>query len=185
MAYRKTEKVLAQLEAKRSGLIAAAIDVIEKVGLDGLTTDLVAERAGVASGLLYRYFPDKTELLAAAVAQCLERDLTAMKAASNTFSPADALSNSISTLASRWVLNYRTISQIGRFPAYREGVRRELARLIRASDAVESPAILASVVYGALFEAAGHIRPRDEPALCAAVLRACGVKVPARAGAVA
>jgi hypothetical protein len=77
------------------------------------------------------------------------------------------------------------MAHIGRFPAYREGVRRELARLIRASDAVESPAILAAVVYGALFEAAGHIRPRDETALCAAVLRACGVKVDKRAGVTA
>jgi AcrR family transcriptional regulator len=180
MAYRKTEKVLAQLEAKRAGLIAAAIDVIEKVGLDGLTTDLVCERAGVAAGLLYRYFPDKTELLAAAVAQCLERDLTAMKLQSNT----DGLPGAVSALASRLVLNYRYMSHIGRFPAYREGIRRELARLIRASDATESPALLACIVYGALFEAAGHIRPRDEPALCAAMLRACGVKVAARAGAV-
>lgn len=180
MAYRKTEKVLAQLEAKRAGLIAAAIDVIEKVGLDGLTTDLVCERAGVAAGLLYRYFPDKTELLAAAVAQCLERDLTAMKAASNT----GDLAGAVAALASRMVSNYRIVSQIGRFPAYREGIRRELARLIRASEAAESPAILAAAVYGALFEAAGTIRPRDEPVLCAAVLRACGVKVAARAGAV-
>jgi len=176
MAYRKTEKVLAQLEAKRNSLIASAIDVIEKVGLDGLTTDLVCERAGVAAGLLYRYFPDKTELLAAVVAQCLERDLTAMR--------EQSITGAVSILASRWVSNYRVISQIGRFPAYREGIRRELARLIRASEAAESPAILASVAYGALFEAAGHIRPRDEQALCAAVLRACGVKVAARAGAV-
>lgn len=180
MAYRKTEKVLAQLEAKRNSLIASAIDVIEKVGLDGLTTDLVCERAGVAAGLLYRYFPDKTELLAAVVAQCLERDLAAMKEYSNT----SGLPGAISALASRWVSNYRVVSQIGRFPAYREGVRRELARLIRASDATESPAILAAAAYGALFEATGTIRPRDEPALCAAVLRLVGVKVAARAGAV-
>lgn len=180
MAYRKTEKVLAQLEAKRSGLIAAAIDVIEKVGLDGLTTDGVCERAGVAAGLLYRYFPDKTELIAAAVAQCLERDLTAMKEQSNT----DGLVGAVSALTSRLVLNYRYMSHIGRFPAYREGIRRELARLIRASEVSEPAPILAAVVYGALFEAAGYIRPRDEPALCAAVLRLVGVKVDKRAGTV-
>ena len=181
MAYRKTEKVLAQLEAKRSALIAAALDVIEKVGLDGLTTDLVAERAGVAAGLLYRYFPDKTELLAAAVAQCLERDLTAMKEASNTAGLPDA----VAVLASRMVINYRIVSQISRFPAYREGIRRELARLIRAdgSDAAEQPALLAAAAYGALFEAAGYIRPRDEPALSAVILRLVGAKVTKRAGA--
>lgn len=176
MAYRKTEKVLAQLEAKRAGLIAAAIDVISKVGLDALTTDLVCERAGVAAGLLYRYFPDKTELLAAAVAQCLERDLTAMK--------GQSITDAVAILASRWVSNYRVVSQIGRFPAYREGIRRELARLIRAAetDAAEPATVLAAAAYGALFEGAGHIRPRDEPALCAGVLRLVGVKVGKRAG---
>jgi AcrR family transcriptional regulator len=180
MVYRKTEKVLAQIEAKRNSIIASAIDVIGKSGMDGLTTDAVAERAGISNGLIYNYFPDKTELLAAAVAQCLERDLAAMKEQSNT----DGLPGAVSVLASRWVLNYRVISHIGRFPAYREGIRRELARLIRASEATESSALLASVVYGALFEAASYIRPRDEPALCAAVLRAVGVKVGTRAGAV-
>ena len=179
MAYRKTEKVLAQLEAKRAGLIAASIDVIEKHGLDGLTTDLVCERAGVAAGLLYRYFPDKTELLAAVVAHWLERDLAAMKEASNT----DGMRGAVSALCARWVINYRIVSQIGRFPAYREGIRREFARLIRATEAAEPAAILAAAAYGALFEGAGHIRPRDEPALCAAVLRACGVKVAGKVGA--
>jgi len=102
VAYRKTEKVLAQLEAKRNSIIASAIDVIGKSGMDGLTTDAVAERAGISNGLIYNYFPDKTELLAAVVAKCLERDLAAMKEASIT----GDLPGAISALASRLVLNY-------------------------------------------------------------------------------
>jgi AcrR family transcriptional regulator len=73
MAYRKTEKVLANLEARRNSILASAIDVIAKSGMEGLTTDAVAARAGVAAGLMYNYFPDKTELVAAVFAKLLAR----------------------------------------------------------------------------------------------------------------
>jgi len=69
MAYRKTEKVLANLEARRNSILASAIDVIARSGMDGLTTDAVAARAGIAAGLMYKYFPDKTELVAAVFAK--------------------------------------------------------------------------------------------------------------------
>src|SRR6267154_4745113 len=81
MVYRKTEKVLAQLEARRNSIVASAIDVIAKSGMEGCTTDLVAKRADIANGLMYHYFPDKTELLAAVTAHVLARDIVAMQEA--------------------------------------------------------------------------------------------------------
>lgn len=178
MAYRKTEKVLAQLEAKRNSFIAAAIDVIAKSGMEGLTTDAVAARADVADGLLYKYFPDKTELLAAVVHHVLARDLAAMRGAIGNSSPHDALETSLALLFTRASSNYRVMAAISQMPVYREGMRRELARLIRATGA-ETPPLLAAIAYGALFEAAGSYRPKDEPALTASLLRAFGVRVSA------
>src|SRR5258707_14208662 len=81
MAYRKTEKVLASMEARRNSILASAIDVITKSGMEGLTTDAVAERAGIAAGLTYSYFADKDELIAAVIAHLLARDVAAMKGA--------------------------------------------------------------------------------------------------------
>lgn len=176
MAYRKTEKVLAQLEAKRAGIIAAALDVIEKGGLEALVLDNVAARAEIAVGLIYRYFPDKTELLAAAVAQLLARDLAAMR-------EAGTLEKGISFLITRLRLGYRLMSTIGQQPAYREGIRTELARLIRATEPAESAALLAAAAYGAIFEAAGYVRPRDEATLALVVLKAIGVPVRRKAAA--
>jgi hypothetical protein len=43
MAYRKTEKVLAQMQARRRAILNAAISIIAKRGLDGLTTDEIVE----------------------------------------------------------------------------------------------------------------------------------------------
>src|SRR5580704_8238681 len=81
MAYRETEKTRAQAQAKRNTIIASAIDVIARAGMDGLTTDAVAARAGIANGLMYKYFPDKAELVAAVFAKLLARDLETVRAA--------------------------------------------------------------------------------------------------------
>lgn len=40
-------------------MLSATAELIDEVGYDGLTTTLIAERAGVAVGSLYQFFPDK------------------------------------------------------------------------------------------------------------------------------
>ncbi|MBB4864878.1 AcrR family transcriptional regulator [Pseudomonas nitritireducens] len=52
---RALEKVDLILEASRQ--------LLERDGLDGFTTDSVAERAGVSVGTLYQYFPNKQRIL--------------------------------------------------------------------------------------------------------------------------
>lgn len=45
-------------------ILATAAAVLEDVGWDGLTTNLVAQRAGVGIQSLYRYFPNKLSIVA-------------------------------------------------------------------------------------------------------------------------
>ncbi len=45
-------------------ILATAAVVLDEVGWDGLTTNLVAERAGVGVQTLYRYFPNKLSIVA-------------------------------------------------------------------------------------------------------------------------
>ena len=40
-------------------MLGACADLVEEVGYDKVTTTLIAERAGVAVGSLYQFFPDK------------------------------------------------------------------------------------------------------------------------------
>jgi len=49
--------------------------------MEGLTTDAVAERAGVATGLMYNIFPRQDELIATLTAQLLARISQAMRKA--------------------------------------------------------------------------------------------------------
>lgn len=48
-------------------LIAAVIEVMGKAGLEGCTVPAVAKQAGVAVGTIYRRYPDKEALIAAAI----------------------------------------------------------------------------------------------------------------------
>jgi AcrR family transcriptional regulator len=53
-------------------LLDVAEEVFEEVGFDAATTNLVAARAGVPVGTLYRWFPDKTALAEALADRYLE-----------------------------------------------------------------------------------------------------------------
>jgi len=52
----------ARSAARVEHLLDVAEEVFEEVGYDAATTNLVASRAGVPVGTLYRWFPDKSAL---------------------------------------------------------------------------------------------------------------------------
>src|SRR5215475_8730231 len=68
MAYRRTENVARRLAARRAAILAAAADAAAEGGMAAVQIASVAERAGIAAGTVYRYFPSKAELVAALVA---------------------------------------------------------------------------------------------------------------------
>lgn len=51
--------------ARVARMLDACAELIDEVGYDGLTTTLLAERAGVAIGTVYQFFPDKRAVVAA------------------------------------------------------------------------------------------------------------------------
>lgn len=53
--------------SRRDEVLQAALDLLDEVGLDALTTRRLAERLGVRPGALYRHFASKSELLGAMV----------------------------------------------------------------------------------------------------------------------
>src|SRR3954464_12978376 len=56
-------------------VLEATARVLVKRGFDGLTTNLVAETAGISIGSLYQYFPNKAALVGALIEQHVE-DIT-------------------------------------------------------------------------------------------------------------
>ncbi|GAB3286391.1 TetR family transcriptional regulator [Parasphingorhabdus pacifica] len=54
-------------------MLEACAQLIDEVGYDGLTTTLIAERAGVAVGSLYQFFPDKRAVVQELTQRNLDR----------------------------------------------------------------------------------------------------------------
>jgi TetR/AcrR family transcriptional regulator, repressor of fatR-cypB operon len=51
------------IDDKRARILAAALDLFEKRGFDGVAVPEIARAAGVATGTIYRYFRTKEELV--------------------------------------------------------------------------------------------------------------------------
>jgi AcrR family transcriptional regulator len=100
MAYRRTENVIRRLEARHDAILAAAAALVAEAGINAVQIAPVAERAGIAAGTVYRYFPSKTELVAALVADVSEREIGAMRRAADAApGPLSALAATLTTFA--------------------------------------------------------------------------------------
>ncbi|NJC73981.1 TetR/AcrR family transcriptional regulator [Planosporangium thailandense] len=53
-------------------MLDACAELVDELGYDGLTTTLLAERAGVAIGSVYQFFPDKRAVVQALTMRNLE-----------------------------------------------------------------------------------------------------------------
>jgi AcrR family transcriptional regulator len=102
MAYRRTENVARRLAARHAAIVAAACAAAADGGMAAVQIAPVAARAGVAAGTVYRYFPSKTELVAALVAALSARESAAIeRAAKAAPGPLSALAAAIVTFAAR------------------------------------------------------------------------------------
>jgi AcrR family transcriptional regulator len=207
MPYRRTENVVRKLAARHDAIVAAACEVAAEGGMAAVQIAPVAERAGIATGTVYRYFPSKTELVAALVAVLAEREMAALESAANAApGPLSALAAAIATFAARALANRRLAFALIAEPvepeidraraAYRQALAAEVEKLIRrALDAGRLPdqdaALAAAALLGALIAAlivphapavpddSGQVRARVQM-LTLFALRALGV-VDARA----
>jgi AcrR family transcriptional regulator len=80
-------------------LLDVAAMVFEEVGYDAATTNLVAARAGVPVGTLYRWFPDKGALAEALTDRYLDHLVTVSNELLNQIEPAEHIGEFL-----RWVL---------------------------------------------------------------------------------
>ena len=81
MPYRRTANVVRKLAARHDAILAAACEAAAEGGMAAVQIAPVAARAGIATGTVYRYFPSKTELVAALVAALCEREVGALEGA--------------------------------------------------------------------------------------------------------
>jgi len=169
MPYRQTANVVRKLAARHEAILAAAHDAAAEGGMAAVHIASVAERAGVAAGTIYRYFPSKTELVTALVAALSERELAALDAAATAApGPLSALAAAITTFAARALARRRLAFALIAEPvepdvdaarsAYRQRLAAKFEMLTRAALTSghlpdQDAALAARALLGALIEA--------------------------------
>jgi AcrR family transcriptional regulator len=183
MVYRRTENVARHLAERREAIVAAARALAAESGMAAVQIAPVAARAGVAAGTVYRYFPSKTELVAAVMAVS-KREIAAVRAAADAApGPLSALAAAVTTFAARALHQRRLAWAVIAEPvdpeidalrlAYREALvaelERRIAAAVRAGHVPEQDARLtAPALVGALIEGLiGPLAP-DAPNTAAA-----------------
>jgi AcrR family transcriptional regulator len=205
MAYRRTERVLKHLAARHDAIIAAARLIAAESGLGAVQILPVAERAGIAAGTVYRYFPAKADLVEALIGSVSGREIAAVREAADAApGPLSALAAGLVTFAARAMRNRRLAWAVSGEPvdaaidglrfAARKALAAEIETRIRAAIAgghlpEQDTAVAAAALVGVLLEGLiGPLAPlvatdklrENVQALTLLALRALGV-VDARA----
>ena len=211
MPYRRTENVVRRLAARERGIVEAAVALAGEGGLQAVQIAAVAERASIAAGTVYRYFPSKYDLVAEVVADVAARELNAMQAAADAApGPLSALAAGIATFAARALAERRLAWAVIGEPVdpdvdalrldFRQSLAAELEKRIDAAvtrsllpeqDAqTTAPALIGAIVEGLLgplalkYEEAAAARAAVQNATVLA-LRALGIVDPRARGLVA
>jgi AcrR family transcriptional regulator len=171
MPYRRTANVARKLAARHDAILAAACEAAAEGGMAAVQIAPVAARAGIATGTVYRYFPSKTELVAALAAALGEREMAALEGAAKAApGPLSALAAAISTFAARALERRRLAFALMAEPvepevdrartSYRRALVGEFEQLIRKAlgagrlpdqdAALAAPALLGALVEGLL-----------------------------------
>lgn len=135
--------------ARRTEIIDAAIEVMARVGLAGLSMRLVANQAQIPLGALSYYFDDKSDLIAQAFAQLSEREIERVVHTAELLEPsmsaealadlvADMIIDGFSSPAGAIVTRYELVTEASRderlrpmFEAWYAAMVPALSRLFR------------------------------------------------------
>jgi len=169
----------------RQRILAAARDIVAESGWQDAQIALIAHRAGVATGSVYRHFDSKAHLYAQVLAMVSEREVAVIRAIVDSEGPASQrLVDAVFMFSLRALRGRRLAYALIAEPCeaeidvarlrYRAALADEIARLIRAGVASGEfvdvdAAIAASCVTGAFMEAlVGPLAPEAAPDSAAA-----------------
>lgn len=170
MAYRRTERVQARLDATREQLVVSTLRLLAAGGWSAVSVQSVAADAGVATGTVYRHVPTKDALCVEAFRRAAGRELDHVLAALRTpgQAPLARLEAGLRTFARRALQRPRLAYALLSEPAgaaveaerqvhrsgHRDGFRDVLMAAIEAGAlAPHDPSLVAAVLVGAMGEA--------------------------------
>src|SRR5436189_1800648 len=102
MPYRRTDNVIRKQAARHRTIIESALLLAAEGGMGAVQIAPVAERAGIAAGTVYRYFPSKTALVSALVEALAAEEIAALTRAGDAApGPLSALAAALTAFAAR------------------------------------------------------------------------------------
>jgi len=174
MPYRPTERTEARRLQARVRILRVAHEIVAREGFGAASVAAVAERAGVATGTVYRHFASKADLFAEVFRRAAQHEVDAV-------AQADTLAEAVETFARRalagrrlaWALLAEPVDPVVEAErlAYRRAYRACFERLV-------DDELTAAALVGAIGEVlVGPLSPTgadlDEDALVANLVSLC------------
>jgi AcrR family transcriptional regulator len=169
----------------QAALIRATTELVAEAGYHGATTKAIADRAGVSEGTIYRHFPDKKALFAAAV-MAGQREITDwMEGLPARAGSAPVVDLVVETLTQLSRLREAVLPLEEASPrVFRPQQELSRAQLVEALRRAGGPPLLLADFLAAE-QRLGRVRPDIDPARTAVVVLAAflGVQTSPLAGA--
>lgn len=142
------------LQAREDAIIQAVNGLLAERGFDAMTVDQVAANVGIAKASLYKHFPSKEDLAAAAMTWVMQRTLAFLATLPPNSPPQDNLKDVV-----RWAMRMKLAGEMPSLPSQNSSLRSSLARNRDYMDAL----MAASNQLGQWIEAAqaqGSLNPQ-------------------------
>jgi AcrR family transcriptional regulator len=195
VAYRRTPRIQARIDAQRALIVEAAAALLAEDGYAGCNIAAVAARAGVAAGTVYKHFTGKVDLIAEVFRSIVTHEVEVVRAAAATGSAAESTTAVLETFARRALKSPRRAYVLLAEPvdpvidelrlefrrAFRDVITEAISRGVADGELPpQNAALVAAALVGALGEAligplaTGAEDPDTIPTLIQFALRAIG-----------
>ncbi len=133
------------LQAREDAIIRTVNQLLAQKGFEAMTVDEVAASVGIAKASLYKHFPSKEDLAAAAMAQVMRRAQDFLATLPQSATPLDNLKSVV-----RWTMALKLAGEMPSLPSQNSSLRATLM----ANTAYMDGLVEVSDVLGGWIEAA-------------------------------
>lgn len=102
MSYKRSSLMQKRMEQNREAILQSARELIAQGGIKDAQIQAIAERAGVSSGLVYRYFDKKSQVLIEVLSEAIQHEVKILNhIAESELSSKQKLDKAVTTFVKR------------------------------------------------------------------------------------
>jgi TetR/AcrR family transcriptional regulator of autoinduction and epiphytic fitness len=109
------------LVAREDAIVSAVNRLLAEKGFDAMTVDAVAAEVGIAKASLYKHFPSKEDLAAAAMVRVMNRSMAFLDSLNTELAPIDRLK-----AVARWTMEVQLAGEMPSLPSENSSLRANL-----------------------------------------------------------